>query len=292
MQESYAADWAHAMTALPPPGTSGARRLAYRLRSAWEKVRPFRLPRYPASTPRIGGSHPLDPFFPPTAPTLGAAATSEEAYDAVEAVIKRLTPSPEYEASEFLYAWGHAKFGKNWRFADILTMLWAAATFVRPANYLEIGVFRGRSASLVASVYPQCSIYGFDLWIPEYAGAPNPGPHFVRDELRRAGHTGTVVLESGDSRRTVPAFLGQHPDLYFDLITVDGAKSVAAVATDFANALPRLKVGGIVVTDDLPMFPRLRRVWNKVIRKDDSRYVSWEFADAGYGVSAAIRVSE
>ena len=96
---------------------------------------------------------------------------------------------------------------------------------------------------------------------------------------------------SGDSRKTVPAFLREHPDLYFDLITIDGDKSVAGVAADFASALPRLKVGGIVVSDDIPMFPRLERVWDRVIRRD-SRYITWEFYDAGRGVVAAIRISD
>ena len=76
-------------------------------------------------------------------------------------------------------------------------------------------------------------------------------------ELRAAGHHGKVELLSGLSQQTVPAFLHQHPGLYFDLITIDGAKTVMEVAGDFANALPRLRVGGVVVFDDLPIFPHL-----------------------------------
>ena len=97
-------------------------------------------------------------------------------------------------------------------------------------------------------VRPQCAIYGFDLWVPDYAGGPNPGPEFVQEELARVGHEGDLVLESGDSRTTLPAFLERHPDLYFDVITIDGDKSVPVVASDYANALPRLKIGGVVVT--------------------------------------------
>lgn len=40
-----------------------------------------------------------------------------------------------------------------------------------------------------------------------------------------------------------------------------------------------------------PRQPLLRRVWEKVIRQD-GRYVSWEFANAGTGVATAIRVSD
>jgi predicted O-methyltransferase YrrM len=267
------------------------RRFVRRLRSAWRRSRPFPLPQYLDGTPKVGGSERLDPHFPPTAHTLGAAATSDEATNSVVAILDRLTPIEELIAQQAFYRWGQAKYGQHWRFANILTALWAAATFTRPANYLEIGVRRGRSAAVVGATCPQSTIYGFDLWTPDYAGAPNPGPDFVRSELRAAGHTGSVTLISGDSRETLPAFLREHPDLYFDLITIDGDKSILVVASDFANALPRLKVGGIIVYDDLPRQPLLRRVWEKVIRQD-GRYVSWEFANAGTGVATAIRVSD
>jgi len=96
---------------------------------------------------------------------------------------------------------------------------------------------------------------------------------------------------SGDSRKTVPAFLREHPDLYFDLITIDGDKSVAGVAADFASALPRLKVGGILVFDDLRSAPLLQRVWERMVKRG-TRFITWEFTEAGYGVAAAIRISD
>ncbi|MCH7488643.1 MAG: class I SAM-dependent methyltransferase [Chloroflexi bacterium] len=248
-------------------------------------------PRYLAETPATGGTGPLDPFFPPTAQTLGAAAMSEEAAAFVAGVLKKLSPSEEQRVGEFFYAWAQAKYGKFWRYADALTALWAAATLLQPSSYLEIGVCRGRSAAVLGAARPQCAIYGFDLWIENYAGSPNPGPDFVRKELTAAGHEGDVVLESGDSRVILPAYLDQHPGLFFDVITVDGDKSVEGVAADYANALPRLKLGGIVITDDLSLFPELRPIWDDVIERDD-RYVSWEFIDAGFGVAAAIRVRQ
>jgi len=226
--------------------------------------------------------------LPPTALTLGAAAMSEEATTFVMALLEKLTPSDDYALEAFHYRWSRDKFGRYWRFADLSTALWAAATLIRPASYLEVGVNRGRSAAVVGAICPSVSIFGFDLWVAGYEGQPNPGADFVRSELTAAGHRGDVTLVSGDSRRTLPAFLEQHPALFFEVITVDGDKSVGGFAHDLACALPRLKVGGVLVVDDLAAVPALRRVWRKVI-DEDNRFVSWEFTDAGHGVAAAVR---
>ena len=262
-----------------------------RLRRRWEWIRPVPLPNYESGTPKIGGSGPLDPFLPPNAATLGRAATSQEAVTCVAALLAMLTQNEEIEEVHAFYCWAEEKFGQHWHYADILTVLWAAATLIRPTSYLEIGVRTGRSTAVVATTSPACAIYGFDLWLPDYGSAPNPGPDFVRQELRAVGHTGSVTLISGDSRKTVPAFLRQHPDLYFDLITIDGDHSVLGAATDLANTLPRLKVGGGVAFDDICMMPHLMRVWKNVVKRD-SRYVSWEFTDSGFGVAAAVRMSD
>ncbi|MCH8849457.1 MAG: class I SAM-dependent methyltransferase [Chloroflexi bacterium] len=269
----------------------GAGKLAEALRPAWERVRPISLPRYLANTPQVGGRETLDAFFPPNASTLAAGAMSQETATFVSSVLERLTASEDTSRQPFFYAMGHAKFGGHWRNADILTALRAAAMFVRPSAYLEIGVRRARSAAIVAASCPQCAIYGFDLWLPEYGGAPNPGPEFVRAELQAIGHSGPVELVSGDSHETVPAFLRRHPDLFFDMITVDGDHSVQGAADDLANVLPRLKVGGIIVFDDVSVAPELQRVWRKVIG-EDSRYASWQFTEAGAGVAIAARLSD
>ncbi|MEX0750731.1 MAG: class I SAM-dependent methyltransferase, partial [Dehalococcoidia bacterium] len=112
---------------------------------------------------------------------------------------------------------------------------------------------------------------------------------FVRQELAAAGHRGDVTLISGDSSRTVPAFLAERPELYFDLINIDGDHSVAGAAKDLANTLPRLKVG--VVFDDISSAPWLADVW-RFYTHDDGRYRSWQFDEAGAGVAAAIRVGQ
>jgi len=267
-----------------------ARRVARGARRAWEQLRPLPRPRYIADTPNTGGPQVLEAYFPPTISTIAGAALSFEAVDFVIGLLRKLTPSEESEGQEIFYLWAQGKFGRSWRYADITTVLCSASMAVRPKAYLEIGVRRGRSAAVVGAISSDCAIYGFDLWLPGYANAPNPGPDFVRGELRAAGHAGEVTLVSGDSKKTVPAFLREHPGLFFDLITVDGDHSVAGAARDLANVLPRLKIGGVIVFDDVCSAPSLLRVWGRFV-KDDARYRSWEFTEAGAGIAAAIRVA-
>lgn len=249
------------------------------------------LPQYTTGTPKITSGGAPDVFLPPNAATVGAAATSHDAATSVAAVLAKLTQNDEVAYVQTYYRLAKERFGSHWRSADILTVLWAAATLIKPRSYLEIGVFRGRSSSVVGATCPECAIYGFDLWISDYYAAPNEGADFVRQELQAAGHTGELTLVSGDSRETVPAFLREHPDLYFDLITVDGDHTLQGAAIDLANVLPRLKVGGIVVFDDLCVAPHLKRLWEAII-KSDARYASWEFTEGGFGVAAGVRMAD
>jgi predicted O-methyltransferase YrrM len=265
----------------------GAHRVRRQVQWAWDSVRPIPQPQYIPGTPMATA----DGIYPNPA-TLAAAAMSEDAAIAVGALLGKLTPGDESGMVHDFYRDARAKFGTHWRYADILTTLWAASTLTQPASYLEIGMLRGRSASVVGATCPGCSIYGFDLWIRDYYGEKETeGPDFVRRELESVGHRGDVTLISGDSTKTVPDFLRKHPDLYFDLITVDGDHSLMGAAFDLANTLPRLKVGGIVVFDDIRWARQLITVWDRLVRRDN-RFASWEFTDAGLGVAAAIRTSD
>jgi predicted O-methyltransferase YrrM len=254
-------------------------------------LRPLPLPSYLPNTPDTGGESPLEPYFPPTISTLAESSLSPHTAEFVLSLLKKLTPTAETEGQDLFYLWARARFGCHWRYADSTTVLAAASMLLKPKSFLEIGVRRGRSAAAVAAASPGCAIYGFDLWMEGYGGLENPGPDFVRQELAAAGHEGELTLVSGDSARTVPAFLHEHPGLFFDLINVDGDHSVTGASRDLANVLPRLKVGGIIVFDDICSAPHLARVWRWFVQ-DDGRYRAWQYDEAGAGVAAAIRIGQ
>ncbi|HOG45122.1 MAG TPA: class I SAM-dependent methyltransferase [Anaerolineae bacterium] len=185
---------------------------------------------------------------------------------------------------------GLERFGDTWRYADLGTAVLAAALVLQPESYLEIGVRRGRSMAMVVSACPRCSIVGFDMWAADYAGMANQGPDFVRKEMVRLGHAGELELVSGNSHSQLPVFLGKNPGAFFDLITVDGDHSRRGAEQDLRDVLPRLKVGGVLVFDDIchPAHRYLADIWQRTI-VSDQHFATWQYTELGYGVAFAVR---
>ncbi len=222
--------------------------------------------------------------------TLLERARDVATLDAVLAVLSRLAPDPYIEHMRAYYRVARERFGPHWFYADQLTTLHAAASLLHPRRYLEIGVFRGRSLAVVASVVPECDVYAFDQWIAGYAGLDNAGPDLVRDQLRRVGHRGQCHIESGDSHVTVPRFLEEHPELEFDLVTVDGDHTEDGARADIECVLPRIAIGGALVFDDIrhPRHPWLERVWDECVAALPG-FACAKFVEIGHGVALALR---
>ena len=119
---------------------------------------------------------------------------------------------------------------------------------------------------------------------------PNPGEQFVRGELARVGYAGSAEFFAGDSRETVPRYVREHPDRYFDLITVDGDHSRAGARIDLTNAISRLKRGGVLVFDDVcnPDHRYLGKVWERLVGRRE-RFASYVFTELGFGVAFAVK---
>jgi predicted O-methyltransferase YrrM len=236
--------------------------------------------------------HRSDFFLPPLAgaSTFADACTSANTVREVQQFILGLSRDEHVDFLNHFYSQGLERFGDEWRFADINTVLWALASRLPVRRYMEIGVRRGKSLSIIAHHRPDSELYCFDMWVPGYAGMENPGKDFVRSELQRTGYRGSAQFFDGDSSLTVPHFVEAWPDIYFDLITVDGDHSVDGARRDLLNVIPRLSIGGIVVFDDTASqyHPELGTVWRAIVG-DPLRFSTFAFNETGFGISFAIR---
>jgi len=234
-------------------------------------------------------------WYPPVlagAETLSQGLFRESVYRGVIQTLGRLSHD-EYTAfiAEFMTR-GLETHGGDWRYADICTALFALSRALDAKSYLEIGVRRGRSMAMVASNCPEAEIVGFDMWMDNYAGLTNPGPDFVRQEIAATGHTGPLEFVSGNSHETVPAYFAAHPEASFDMITVDGDHSPEGAMADLLTVLPRLRIGGALVFDDIahPQHLYLADIWKRAVASRPN-FSSFSFTDLGYGVAFAIRRS-
>lgn len=234
-------------------------------------------------------------FYP--GPMIGAGALGKKYVEGGSLYVRRalalyraLTPDAYTEYLELYYEAGLARYGENWGYADIVTVLLGLAEDLAPKRYLEIGVRRGRSACAVGSVARNCSMVFFDMWMKNYAGMDNPGPDLVKAELARVGHQGTTEFVNGNSHETVPAYFAAHPDAEFDIITVDGDHSNLGAAQDIADVLPHLKIGGAIVFDDIchPKHPGLTDVWDRMVGSN-RRFSVYNYDSVGYGIGFAVR---
>ena len=233
-----------------------------------------------------------DFYLPPLGgpSTLASRATATGTLRKVLAVLERLSPDAYSSYLTNFYRAGLDRFGEEWHYADINTVLVTLAAMLPIRDYLEIGVRRGRSLAMVASEAPDARIVGFDLWIENYAGMPNPGADFVHEELQRLGFRGKAELISGDSHETVPRFFESNPDRWFDVVTVDGDHTLEGARADIETVIRRLRVGGVLVFDDISnqYHPELSALWNEMVA-DVTRWASWRFDEIGFGIAFAIR---
>ena len=118
----------------------------------------------------------------------------------------------------------------------------------------------------------------FDMWVKNYAGMDNPGPELVAAELQMSGTAGRSNSSTATRTRPSRHYFRDHPDAAFDIITVDGDHTNLGAAQDLADVMPRLKIGGAVVFDDIchPKHPGLRDVWRRMV-EEDRRFSTYSF---------------
>jgi predicted O-methyltransferase YrrM len=223
--------------------------------------------------------------------TIAAHASSRGVLERCLQMQRGLAADPWTQHVIACYQRGLEVAGSSWSYMDLLSVLMAAAELGVPETYLEIGVRRGRSLAAVVSAAPDVAIFGFDLWEAGYAGNVNDGPETASREAVRLGHRGPRTFVAGDSGRTVPTFLSEHPTLSLDLVCVDGDHSRLGAWADLVNVAPRLSLGGVLVFDDIanPHTPELLEVWRRFVAADGG-LLAHEYLELGCGVAFAVRM--
>ena len=180
-----------------------------------------------------------------------------------------------------------AAVDSNASWFDTLCFLnWYAAN-LKPVNYLEVGVRRGRSLAQVLVQSPETKAYGFDLWASDYAGTPNPGPDFVVSELKRLGVKNLPTLIAGDSHETLPGFWSDPRNpRQFELVLVDGDHTYEGARKDLEICFAHLAPGGALVFDDIrhPSCPKLRDLWEE----QKSRFTDHVFIEHSHGCGTGV----
>lgn len=209
--------------------------------------------------------------------------------DALE-LTEKLDPDNYTRFLEDYYKAGLENLGDDWDYADIVTVLLVVSNLIKPNNYLEIGVRRGRSLAAVVVHSPDVNIYAFDMWMDNYGKNPNPGPEFVQREMKKFSYSKHIKFINGNSHETLPKFFQENPNIEFDLITVDGDHSYEGALQDLRDVLPHLTIGGVIVFDDIchPRLPHLISAWKKAI-EEDRGVMTDEYVMLGYGVAVGVR---
>jgi len=126
----------------------------------------------------------------------------------------------------------------------------------RPINYLEIGIFRGKSVCWILdrfAVHPQTVAYCIDPWdLAEgfYDSKTYRKQVLIKKMTKLQKVYGSrMKMFKGFSERVLRSTSDFKPNM-MDLIYVDGKHRAQNVIQDWVLSWPLLKIGGITVFDD------------------------------------------
>lgn len=135
-------------------------------------------------------------------------------------------------------------------------ILYFIAKKLQPKNYLEIGVWHGRSMALVLKASSQTNGYGVDTWAP-HASFINSTPEEVIKRFQQVDIFNLPTFLTGKSYVKLPMCWNadEIPQL-FQLILVDGDHNYEVAKKDLNLCFAHLDKGGILIFHDI-----VQHVW-------------------------------
>jgi predicted O-methyltransferase YrrM len=202
-------------------------------------------------------------------------------------ILKRINPGDTYYESYL----GHLAKRKE-TFFDIYHLAWAWVIENHPKRILEIGTRTGISLAQLLSAYIDYSgiekIVSFDLFNDGFLS-----PSLVKLNLKTLNIPQYIIdkieFVVGDSKKTVPQYITDHPTEQFDYILVDGSHEKIDARLDLENVRPLVASKGVLVFDDItPDGMNLDDVWQefKSVYKDE---FEWFEDYNGKGCAWAIK---
>jgi hypothetical protein len=136
------------------------------------------------------------------------------------------------------------------------TMWWHLVRRFKPVDFLEIGVYRGQTLSLVSLVAEMesipCAVHGISPFssagdsVSNYAG----GLDYLADTLENFRHFGLPKPELLKAYSTDAEAIALIHSRAWDCIYIDGNHDYDIVKTDWQTCAAAVKPGGLIVLDD------------------------------------------
>ena len=110
-----------------------------------------------------------------------------------------------------------------------------------PINILEVGVFKGESASVWIDFFPNATVYGLDIFVRVSA-----------EDIPILQHPRVKWLKGDSTHPSVSGAIQKAwPDVQFDIIIDDGLHTPEANAQTFKNLFPFVKSTGSYYVEDV-----------------------------------------
>lgn len=145
-------------------------------------------------------------------------------------------------------------------------------------SYLEIGISDGFTLSYAIKGWNLKHIVLCDTWGKESGGTGRGNHNHIEVLLRELNFKGNVTFLDGDSKKLVPKYFDENPDVFFDFIFVDGDHSPEGVQLDLDNTIEH---GRIIAVHDLrnPSHPYILNIFYEYYETIRGNYI---MIDDGY----------
>ena len=149
--------------------------------------------------------------------------------------------------------------GMTRKFSQYMTLVTLAkAPFIRTA--CETGFNAGHS-SLAWLMNPNIHVYAFDIGVHNYS-------HAMAKHLNKT-FGGRLTVTWGDSRKTLPQFRRDHPDVRCDAFLIDGGHQKEVAQSDFDNFRAMASDNSVMMFEEHPFQGQVAATWENARRKGE-----------------------